>query len=104
MPTPIIGVTTYKGFTESGLPAVSVQQTYTNAILQAGGVPVLIPSDVPQSLWRDLFERLDGILFTGGGDIAIEYFNGQPRPTVYGVDDARDGRPVDGLGTGRFQR
>jgi putative glutamine amidotransferase len=67
-----------------------VQQTYTNAIIQAGGAPVLIPSDLPESGWRELFNRLDGILFTGGGDIAIEYFNGTPHPAVAGVDDARD--------------
>ncbi len=90
MPTPIIGITTRKDITPAKLPAVMVQQSYTNAILQAGGVPVLIPSDLPEAGWRELLRRLDGILFTGGGDIAIEHFAGQPHPDVYGVDEARD--------------
>jgi putative glutamine amidotransferase len=90
MPTPLIGITTFQGATESGLPAVMLQQTYVQAILQAGGLPVLIPSDVPQPLWRELFERLDGILFTGGGDIALTYFEGEPHSAIYGIDDARD--------------
>jgi putative glutamine amidotransferase len=67
-----------------------VQQSYTNAILQAGGVPVLIPSELPESGWKELSKQLDGILFTGGPDIATERFNGIPHPAVYGVDEARD--------------
>lgn len=90
MPTPIIGITTRKDLTPAGLPAVMAQQAYIDAILQAGGVPILIPSDLPEAGWRELFRRLDGILFTGGGDIATEIFRGQPHPSVAGVDEARD--------------
>jgi putative glutamine amidotransferase len=67
-----------------------IQQAYPNAILQAGGTPVLIPSGMPESVWKELFLRLDGILFPGGPDVAIERFGGVPHPAVYGVDDARD--------------
>ena len=90
MPTPIIGVTTRKDLTTAGLPAVMVLQAYITALVQAGGAPVLIPSDLPETSWDALSQRLDGILFTGGGDIAIERFAGQPHPKVGGVDDARD--------------
>jgi putative glutamine amidotransferase len=65
-------------------------QAYLDAILQAGGAPVLIPSDLPEAGWRELYKRLDGILFTGGGDIATEIFGGQPHPKVGSVDEARD--------------
>lgn len=90
MPTPIIGVTTRKDLTPAGLPAVMAQQAYIDAILQAGGASVLIPSDLPEAGWRELFRRLDGILFTGGGDIATEIFRGLPHPSVADVDEARD--------------
>ncbi|MCX6068962.1 MAG: gamma-glutamyl-gamma-aminobutyrate hydrolase family protein [Chloroflexi bacterium] len=91
MSAPIIGITTRTApVSEGGLNSVMVQQSYTNAILNAGGVPVLIPSDVPESGWKVLFERLDGILFSGGGDIATEYFNGEPHPAVYGIEANRD--------------
>lgn len=99
MPTPIIGVTSRKEINRAGLVAVTVQQAYTNAIIEAGGAPVLIPSDMPESGWRELVRRLDGILFTGGGDIAIDHFNGVPHPKVGGVDDARDAIE---LGLARF--
>jgi putative glutamine amidotransferase len=90
MPIPIIGLTTRKDLTPGGLPAVMAQQSYIHAIIQAGGAPVLIPSDLPEAGWRELHGRLDGILFTGGGDIAIEHFGGQPHPKVAEVDEARD--------------
>ena len=90
MSIPIIGITTRKDLTPAGLPAVMVLQAYVNAIVQAGGAPVLIPSDVPEMGWDGLLRRLDGILFTGGGDIAIERFGGQPHPEVYCVDEGRD--------------
>jgi putative glutamine amidotransferase len=67
-----------------------IQQAYPNAILEAGGVPVLIPSEVSERGWNELFRHLDGILFPGGPDIATERFGGVPHPAVYGVDEARD--------------
>lgn len=91
MPTPIIGITTRTApVPPSLLPSVMVQQSYTNAILNAGGVPVLIPSEIKEADWEVLFNRLDGILFTGGGDIATELFNGEIHPAVYGIDPPRD--------------
>jgi len=67
-----------------------LQVSYINAILAAGGVPVMIPSALTEDGWKQLFDRLDGILFTGGGDIETEIFHGQPHPAVYGVDTQRD--------------
>jgi putative glutamine amidotransferase len=90
MPLPIIGITTRKDMTRTGLPVVMLQQPYINVIIQAGGAPVLIPSDLPEAGWRALYRRLDGLLFTGGGDVATERFNGQAHPKVGGVDEARD--------------
>lgn len=90
MHTPIIGITTRKDLTPAGLPAVMLQQAYTDALIQAGAAPVLIPSDLPEAAWRELLLRLDGVLFTGGGDIAVEHFNGESHPKVSGLDEARD--------------
>ena len=57
---------------------------------EAGGIPMLIPSGITEEAVKSLFERLDGILLTGGGDIAIERFDGEPHPRVEGVDPDRD--------------
>ncbi len=67
-----------------------LMQSYVNAVMQAGGVPVLIPSLIAEDGWDALYARLDGILFSGGGDIGIEYAPGEPHPRIDDVDLARD--------------
>lgn len=87
---PLIGITTYRSTNVHGHPTVVLMQSYIDAILQAGGVPVLIPSMIRHEGWDVLYSRLDGVLFSGGGDIAIEQFSGEPHPRVDDVDPERD--------------
>jgi putative glutamine amidotransferase len=87
---PIIGITVYDGTSESALPIAALNIAYINAILQGGGLPILIPNQLHETEWRDLYPRLDGILFTGGGDIRTEIFNGTPHPKVGELDEERD--------------
>ena len=69
---------------------MNLSQAYVNAILQAGGVPVLIPSAVVNDGWRSLYSRLDGILFSGGGDISLDHFKGEPHPRIEEIEPERD--------------
>jgi putative glutamine amidotransferase len=87
---PVIGITTSEGTNPDGLPAILLLQAYANAILQAGGVPALIPSMLAEKGWDILYDRLDGVMFSGGGDIAPEYFNGQDHPRIAGIEPLRD--------------
>jgi putative glutamine amidotransferase len=90
MTYPIIGVTTYQGKNNNNLPIVALLRAYVDALVQAGGVPLLIPSSMTDEISRALYRRLDGIMFTGGGDIALDRFSGEPHPRVDGVDIERD--------------
>lgn len=87
---PVIGITTYQEKNEHDLPYVMIFQAYIRAVMQAGGVPVLIPSMLAKGGWDALYERLDGILLAGGGDIALEHFKGDDHPRIDGVDPLRD--------------
>jgi putative glutamine amidotransferase len=62
-------------------------RSYVRAIEEAGGVPLLIP---PQSSIDELFEVLDGILFTGGGDLEPTLYDAEDRGSA-GIDSDRDG-------------
>ncbi|HLO28732.1 MAG TPA: gamma-glutamyl-gamma-aminobutyrate hydrolase family protein [Anaerolineales bacterium] len=92
---PIIGITTNQTKNANGQPTIMLMQSYVNAILQAGGVPVLIPSLIAADGWHDLYSRLDGILFSGGGDIGLEYLPGEPHPRIDEIDPARDAIELD---------
>jgi putative glutamine amidotransferase len=90
MSHPIIGITTSQGKNADDFPTVFLMQSYARAIMQAGGAPVLIPSLLAEEGWDALYSRLDGILFSGGGDIALDYSPGDPHPRIEGVDLLRD--------------
>jgi putative glutamine amidotransferase len=90
MPAPLIGITTYSAKNSNGYPIVAVMQAYVDAIVQAGGAPVLIPNSLSEEERASLFQSLDGILFTGGGDIAPETFHGEAYSHVDNVDKERD--------------
>jgi putative glutamine amidotransferase len=87
---PLIGITVYKGQSATGLPIAALQTAYIQAIRQAAGLPVLIPNQLSREEWMELYPRLGGILFTGGGDIETPLFNGTHHPAVAEVDEERD--------------
>ena len=87
---PLIGITTTQSKTVYGQPTVMLMQSYINAVMQAGGVPILIPSLLSEDGWDVVYSRLDGILFSGGGDIGLEFSPGDPHPRIDEVDLQRD--------------
>ncbi len=87
---PIIGITSSQSANTYGQPIVQLSQSYVNAITMAGGVPVIIPSSLARGGWEALYSRLDGILFSGGGDIAVEYFGGEDHPSIDDIQPDRD--------------
>src|SRR5436190_15321832 len=87
---PLIGITTNQSQNVYGQPTIMLMQSYVNAVIQAGGVPILIPSLIAEDGWEAVYARLDGILFSGGGDISLEHFTGEPHPRIDAVDPSRD--------------
>jgi putative glutamine amidotransferase len=87
---PLIGITTNQSHNVYWQPTITLMQSYVNAVIQAGGVPVLVPSLIAEDGWDAVYSRLDGILFSGGGDISLEHFSGEPHPRIDDVDLARD--------------
>ena len=87
---PLIGITTTQSKNVHGYPTVMLMQSYIDAVAQAGGVPILIPSLIAEDGWEVAYSRLDGILFSGGGDIGLEFSPGEPHLRIDEVDLQRD--------------
>jgi putative glutamine amidotransferase len=87
---PLIGITTYNGKNPSNNPITAAQHSYIRAVTQAGGLPVLIPSILSEQDFYDLYSRLQGVMFTGGGDVSLKYFDGADHVRIAGVDESRD--------------
>ncbi len=64
--------------------------TYVRAVQQGGGVPVLLPPHLGEEALAALWERIDGLLLTGGGDVDPARFGQERHPTVYDVAPLRD--------------
>ena len=62
---------------------------YVDAVVAAGGLPVMLPILDP-GLAPVALRDLDGLLCSGGGDLEPGTYGQQPHPDVYGLDPARD--------------
>jgi putative glutamine amidotransferase len=90
MGIPVIGLTTYHGMDDESTPIVGLNRAYVDALIGSGAAPVLIPSGMQEHTCRELFNRLDGIVFTGGGDVDPDRFHGEKYPKIDDVDLERD--------------
>jgi putative glutamine amidotransferase len=80
---PLIGIASHADFRqESGRPIYCNNRTYSHAIEQAGGIPILIPFFQDMTALETLLARLDGILLSGGVDIHPERYSEEPHPRL----------------------
>lgn len=87
---PRIGVTTYLADAAWGVwqrRAALVPEVYLDAVVQAGGVPLLLP---PTGSDPDVLDIIDGLLLIGGVDVDPALYGEQPHPTVVDTQPARD--------------
>lgn len=82
---PIIGLTTHAPDDEGHFHLSSL---YVEAVRRAGGIAVLLPpgDDRPE----EILARLDGIIFTGGGDVEPALYGAVEHEQSYGMNAARD--------------
>jgi putative glutamine amidotransferase len=71
-------------------PVAAGGRHYIDAVVRAGGQPVLVPPTRDALQVADLLSRVDGVLIAGGGDVNPSRYGEEPHPTVYNVDDLND--------------
>jgi putative glutamine amidotransferase len=82
---PLIGISTYARAGER--PCFSVPCTYVDAVVAAGGMPVLLP---PVACAETVLDGLAGLMLPGGGDVTPDHYGGVPHSTNYDVCSERD--------------
>ena len=73
---PLIGIITI--LDAQAVPRVSVNINYQNAVIRAGGVPILLPVTREEELLAGYADMCDGFLFSGGQDISPCRYNELP--------------------------
>jgi putative glutamine amidotransferase len=87
---PVVGLPTLAIPPGPKPPRYGINQSYVRALVNAGCAPVLIPLLEDQSRLRAIYERLDGIVFPGGADVAPGEYGEQPIEDLNVIEPARD--------------
>ncbi len=90
MTAPVIGLPTLAIPRGEKPPRFGINQAYVAALVRAGCAPVLIPLLEDDNVLLAIFERLDGIVFPGGADVAPAEYGEEQLPDINVVETARD--------------
>ena len=82
---PVIGIT--GNYSDGNL---SLAPGYYMSILNAGGIPFVIPPFEDENALIALLEHVDGILLSGGGDINPLYMSEEPVKELHSINAMRD--------------
>jgi putative glutamine amidotransferase len=90
---PIIGISSSTlAATESdraGMKRCAVPSFYVARVVEAGGVPVVLPNVAPEEA-AEYVARVDGLLLSGGVDVDPHAYGAEPHPRLGEVDALRD--------------
>ncbi|WP_158887717.1 gamma-glutamyl-gamma-aminobutyrate hydrolase family protein [Amycolatopsis anabasis] len=81
---PLIGLTAYAEPATFGVwdtEAILLHRVYTDCVVHAGGVPVLLPPVT--DAYAELVSAVDGLVLVGGADIEPSRYGQEPHETTY---------------------
>lgn len=81
----VIGIT---GNYENG--DLTLRDRYYKQVVEAGGVPLVIPPVADKNVIINTLEHIDGLLLTGGADINPLWGDEEPLPMLHAVNAERD--------------
>jgi putative glutamine amidotransferase len=87
---PLIGITTTIKTRSDGIDVYAAYVANVSAVERAGGLPVMIPCAIDTNTLREMYERIDGILLPGGGDVDPDAYHAAPHAKTANIDRARD--------------
>ena len=92
MALPVIGITgrTEQSARPPNIPLFAIAETYVHAAGLGGGAPVVIPPHLEEAQLRPIFEHMDGMILSGGGDILLPLSDEEDRELLWSVDEQRD--------------
>jgi putative glutamine amidotransferase len=91
-PLPIIGFTAIPRNVHAGFGPYwgqTLADAFIKAIEEAGGVPLILPSTLPENAGRQV-AGLDGLVLSGGADVHPSRYGAEVRPEMGWLDEHRD--------------
>jgi putative glutamine amidotransferase len=92
---PVIGLTSYRQRAQTGVwdvQASFLPAVYIDAVTRAGGIAVLLPPQDPvdADIATQVVDGLDGLIVTGGGDVAPERYGAERHEKTDPANTMRD--------------
>jgi putative glutamine amidotransferase len=90
--SPLVGLSAYRERTRFGvwdITADVLATVYADAVVAAGGLPVLLPVGPPEHAAR-VVDRLDALVVSGGPDVSPERYGEKRHPRTTEPRDTRD--------------
>ena len=88
---PVIGITASIDHRAAAYgETYSLTRKYAEGVLQAGGVPVIVPHNLDEDSLRAVLDRLDGVLLSGGGDVDPVLFSEEAHAATCEIESDRD--------------
>jgi microsomal dipeptidase-like Zn-dependent dipeptidase/anthranilate/para-aminobenzoate synthase component II len=82
---PVIGITgNYEDLT------CKLGKGYYQSVIQAGGVPVIIPPSADKLVLMNTLDHIDALILSGGADINPLWCGEEPVPGLHGINQERD--------------
>ena len=82
---PLIGITSnYEGMD------ATLRYAYYNKVIEAGGIPVIIPPASDRHVIVGTLDSLDGLILSGGGDYNPLWSGEEPSPRLHNINSKRD--------------
>lgn len=86
---PRIGLSMDTGPADENRRLYELSADYADAILRAGGLPVLLPHSHDASLRQEILATLDGLIIPGGADLDASLWGEAQHPKSYRMDPLR---------------
>lgn len=94
---PIIGCTSFRYQSPANslvaarpLELMALTEAYLTAVLQAGGIPIMIPLGLDEADLRHILAQVDGVLLPGGGDVDPAFYQQPMSDQIKRMDPDRD--------------
>jgi putative glutamine amidotransferase len=81
-PLILVAASTEKKGVEFGDVSVSLSENYLRAVMDAGGLPVILSCTTSPELVAESVRRCDGVLLTGGDDVTPKLYAGRLAPRL----------------------
>lgn len=67
-----------------------VNEDYVKSVIKNGGIPYIIPMSNDVEVIREQIGHVDGLILSGGHDVAPKYYNQEPNTKLGGILPERD--------------